>query len=421
MSPPASPLAPAPLPGSPAGGAQVIDRDANGTPRQPLHIAFALGGTDLGRSGIGVYVREVLPPLITRLEAEGGTLTAFGHASEIAAYAPVLAGARERRAPVCATPAAVNAFWHLARAGRFARRTSANVLLLPAANRRIALFAGFPIVAVVHDLAQLRVRGKYGRLRMLYFRRVLLPAFRRPARLVAVSRATRDDLVETLRLPADRVRVVHNGVNTGRFHAMAPDSDAVRSVRAAWGLDRKPYLLYPARLEHPGKNHVRLIRAFARSGLAETRTLALSGADWGGAAAIRSAVGELRLDGDVRLLGFVPGDELPALVAGADALLMLGLHEGFGLPALEGLSAGRPVCVANTGALPEVIGPLGLKCDPFSEDAIARALTTIVHDESIRTRCRLEGPPRADQFSWTRTAQGLLDACHEALVSRMSA
>jgi glycosyltransferase involved in cell wall biosynthesis len=399
----------------PTSEGHTTTRDAkpNAT-RPPLKIAFALGGTDLGRSGIGTYVREVLPPLIEQLGAEGGTLIAFGHASELDAYADVLERAPHMRVPVSASHAGLNALWHLARGSAFARRSGADVLVLPAANRRLVARATLPCVAVVHDLAQLRVAEKYDRLRMFYFNHVLLRALRRPMRLIAVSGATRDDLVGALRLSPERVHVVYNGVNTAQFRNLPASSPRVREARAACGLETRPYLFYPARLEHPGKNHVRLLRAFARSGLGATHTLALSGGDWGAGALLRATIRELALDNDVKLLGFVSKEQLPALMAGADAVLMLGLHEGFGLPALEGLSAGKPVCVSCTGALPEVAGPLGVLCDPLDEDSIARALRRVVDEEALRSRCRRDGPTWAERFTWSNTARGVLDACHEA-------
>lgn len=393
----------------------MIDCHTRVAPPKPLHVAFALGGTDLGRSGIGRYVRELLPPLLAQLRALGGTLTAFGDPKEIAAYEPELRGAATASPPGVFLSPGLNALWYLTKAGSFARELHADVLLLPAANRRIVAEPNLPTVAVVHDLAQLRVARKYDPLRMFYFRRVLLPAFRRPDRVVAVSHATRADLEDTVGLDRDRLRVVHNGVDTARFRPLDARSEAVAATRRALGLDARPYLLYPARLEHPGKNHLRLLHAFHRSGLAATHTLALSGADWGAARQIDATVRELGLGAAVVRLGFVPEPQLPALVAGADAVLMLGLHEGFGLPALEALSAGRPTCVSNTGALPEVVGPLGVQCDPLDQESITDALRTVVADRDIRARCEREGPAWAERFSWTRTADRLLEVCAEVV------
>lgn len=416
----ASPAVPAPPPvrgphRGPRGEVDAIPVQARVVAAAPLHVAVALSGTDAGRSGIGTCVRELLPPLIDAVRAEGGCVTAFGHAADLRAFAAVLGQARVKPIRLLPHAPGPNAAWHLLRAGRLASRLGADVLLLPAANRRIASSPTLPTVAVVHDLAQLRVDRKYDRLRLFYFRRMLLPAFRRATRLVAVSGATRDDLVQTLGIPPERIDVVHNGVNTRIFRQLDPGSDRVRAVRTAVDLADRPYLLYPSRLEHPGKNHVRLLQGFAGSGLRTTHRLALCGADWGARPLIEATIRSLGLEDAVRLLGFVSADDLPVLVAGADAVLMLGLHEGFGLPPLEALSAGRPVCVANTGALPEVVGEFGVQCDPLSEDAIAEALHRVVSDEPMRAHCAAAGPAWADHFTWERAARGILAACHEAV------
>jgi glycosyltransferase involved in cell wall biosynthesis len=71
------------------------------------------------------------------------------------------------------------------------------------------------------------------------------------------------------------------------------------------------------------------------------------------------------------------------------------------------------VCVSHTGALPEVVGDLGVQCDPLREDSIAQALTRTVYDREMRQRCRVEGPVWAERFTWARTAQGLANVCRE--------
>ena len=379
-----------------------------------MKVAFALGGTDWGRSGIGIYVRSVLPHLERRVEAEGGQLVVIGSPSELEAYAPELNGAARREVPRVLDSPAVSAAYYLGWAGRAAAAAKADVLLLPAANRRTTLLSPVPTVAVVHDLAQLAVDGKYDPLRMAYLRHVVVHALRSARRLVAVSRATRDDMVRALGVHADDVRVVPNGVDTSRFAPAAEGDERVAKARRATGIDG-PYVLYAARLEHPGKNHVRLVRAFARSALRDTHVLALAGGDWGARERIEQEIARAGVRARVKLLGYVDDDVLGGLVAGADAVAMVGLREGFGLPALEALAAARPVLVADAGALPEVVGELGVLCDPLDEESIRAGLERVVGDRDHRARVEREGPLYASRRGWDRTADGLFDACVEAL------
>lgn len=104
---------------------------------------------------------------------------------------------------------------------------------------------------------------------------------------------------------------------------------------------------------------------------------------------------------------------MPELVRMCDGVVMAGLHEGFGLPALEAQACGIPVAASDAGALPEVVGDLGVLFDPHSADDIARALTRLVDDELLHWRAALEGPPRAAARSWSAAANALSATCVE--------
>lgn len=382
-----------------------------------MRIVFTLGGTDSGRSGLGSYVSSVLPELRAVCGREGAELLALGSEEEIAAYAAVLDGIPTLAAPRWTSSPGPSALWYLAAAGRAAKRGEGSVILYSAANRRIGAVNPLPSVAVVHDLGQLHVTDKYDALRMAYFRFGLLSVLRRATRLVAISEATRTDLVHALGLAREDVDVVPNGVNAQRFAPRDSEDPAVRQIRLELGI-RRPYLLYPARLEHPAKNHLRLIAAFAASRTCQTHELVLVGADWGAQAAIADAIARQGLAERVKLAGFVNEASIPPLVAGADGVVMVGLCEGFGLPALEALAAGRPVCASSTGALPEVVGDLGVLCDPFSIESIAQGLDRIAYDADRRELCARRGPERAAVRTWRSTAEGLFDSCRRAVLAR---
>ena len=137
-------------------------------------------------------------------------------------------------------------------------------------------------------------------------------------------------------------------------------------MRAQTGLEG-PYLLYLSRLEHPGKNHLRLLQAYAESPVRHTHRLALVGPDWGAGHRIQLEIQRLNLEDRVRIVGYVGDEHVPGLISEATAVIAVGLREGFGLPALEALAMGRPVVVSNTGALPEVVGELGILCIPTAQ------------------------------------------------------
>lgn len=375
-----------------------------------MRVALPLGGTDWGRSGIGHYVQAIIPHLRTALADRMAELLVFGNRRELDAYSPYLEGIPTAVTPAWADAPAQSASWYLTYAGRFAQSRGAHVTLYPAAQRRCCIYQPIPSVAVVHDLGQLKVSDKYDPLRMFYFKQIALRLIGRADCKVAISRSTRDDLAEALKLRAEDIRVIPNGVDYSRFVSLTGNAPAEQAMRAATGLEG-PYLLYPARLEHPAKNHVRLLEAFAKSALRQTHVLALSGGDFGGKEVISAAIERLGLTPRVRLLGYVTEEHLPALVAAAEVVIMVGLTEGFGLPVLEALACSRPVCVAQAGALPEVAGTLGAMCDPFDPASIQLALERAALDEPYRARCREEGPAWARRWGWDQTGQGLAEAC----------
>jgi glycosyltransferase involved in cell wall biosynthesis len=378
-----------------------------------MRVAVTLAGTDRGLSGLGTYVRQVVPRLVAGLAARGGDLVAIGTPSDLEAYAECLVGARRHVLPRWVDRPGASAAFHLGMVGRVARSEGASVLLLPAANRRATLSRVVPTVAVVHDLAQLFVRQKYDPARMAYIRALVAGPLRLASSLVAVSRATQADLARALSIRPDSIHVVPNGVDASRFRP----SDGVEAGRAellaSLGLPG-PFLLYVSRLEHPGKNHVRLVRAFSRSAAARGHRLALAGPDWGAGHQIADEAAACGVSDRIRILGRVDDDALRALMAGADAALMLGLHEGFGLPALEALACGKPVLAARAGALPEVVGDLGVLCDPLDETDIARGLDRVLSDDVLRARVTREGPVWAARHDWDACATSLLDECTRA-------
>src|SRR5262249_8988912 len=153
-----------------------------------------------------------------RLARSGGSLVAIGTRRDVGADSRGLEGCDRVLIPDWLDRPAASAAVYSMHIDRLAKRSGAHVLLLPAANRRTTAAPPVaPTVSVVHDLAQLHIPGKYDALRMLYVRHWVIRALRRARVLIAVSRATRDDVLGALGKQAPNVRVVPNGVDYKRF------------------------------------------------------------------------------------------------------------------------------------------------------------------------------------------------------------
>jgi len=316
-----------------------------------------------------------------------------------------------------ARPAAANVAWHGAVLPSWCRRHRWDVVLATAANRRLPFGLSCPTVGVVHDLAAARVAGKYSGSRQLYVSRVVPRLVPRLTQVITVSEASRADILALCDVDPARVHVVPNGVDHAAFHP--GDRDRARWALRALGFF-KPFILYVARIEHPGKNHVTLIEAFGdlkrRTGL--PHELVLVGADWNGATRVRADASRSPVADDIRFAGFVPGDMLPTFYQAADAVAFPSLYEGFGLPVLEAMASGVPVTCANTSSLPEVAGSAALLFEPTDAGQLSAHLERLLTDAVEAVARRAAGLARAQAYSWAGTAARTLDILKRASQDR---
>jgi glycosyltransferase involved in cell wall biosynthesis len=395
----------------PAGDPEFVTSASAAAAAPPrLRIGVACFASDGGRSGIGQYLVNVVRRLPELAPAD--QFVVFAPRRDAALWAGLPTGAKVEFVDDRFDAPLPSLLWHSVVLPRLLRSHGCDAVFLPAGNRRLGIRYGVPSVATVHDLSQLHVPGKYDAVRMFYATRVLPALIGRQDRVVTVSSSTRADVLERTSITAERVSVVPNGVDLSRYSASGSRNAPQASTRL--GLDH-PYLLYVARLEHPGKNHVALLEAYARLRSAGVRhKLVLAGPRWNGAEAIDAAVSRLGLADHVVFTGFVAGDELPCLYAGATAFVFPSLYEGFGIPLLEAMASGTPACVANTSSLPEVAGDAALLFDPRDPRDIADAMHRLITDDVLRARLRARGLQRCTEFTWERSAQGVLDACRLA-------
>jgi glycosyltransferase involved in cell wall biosynthesis len=371
-----------------------------------LRIGISAFAGDAGKSGISQYMANVVGRMAERAprhrfvafvgESDRDWVQSWGPRIEVVAF------------PDWTNHPVASIFWHLTRLPAELKRQRCDLVFMPAANRRLAWGYGVPSLGTVHDFSQLHVPAKYDAARMFYIMRVLPAMMRRLDRAIAVSESTRRDLESFARVPPGRIRVIYNGADLSRFDPGGRDR-ARAEIESELGV-AGPFLLYVARLEHPGKNHVRLLEAFARlkrDGL--PHRLLLPGGRWSGAEAIDAKVAELGLADSVVFPGFVKAGLLPSLYRAADCFVFPSLFEGFGIPVLEAMACGTPVCAADRSSIPEVVGDAGLLFDPEDPAAIAGTLARMLGDEPLRRRCVEAGLARAARFTWDKAAAETLD------------
>lgn len=269
-------------------------------------------------------------------------------------------------------------------------------------------------VITQHGFAALMFGEDYVVRRERYLNQVLLRLAPYADLTLTASESERRELLNRTSMNPARVIAIHHGVDHDRFFPW-PDSEAARNhVRDRFGIERR-FVLFVSNFQRK-KNAERLVEAFGQ--VARDRPdiqLVLAGWHTARFQLVRDRVQELGLERSVRVLGHVPDDALPALYAGADAFALPSLHEGFGIPVLEAMACGTPVLASNVYALPEVCGDAAVLVDPYSVDAIAEGLISILGNTTRAAELRRRGLERASQFTWRRSAERHLEAYERLL------
>lgn len=211
------------------------------------------------------------------------------------------------------------------------------------------------------------------------------------------SNFVREEVIELLGADPDRVVAVPNGVTAITAGSAERVCGGPRHAVPAGGGDRGA----PQGSADPGPGLRRA--AASRPGLA----LVLAGPDGWGVDQLEAALAAARHRDRVVRLGFVSETDRADLLAGARAVAVPSLYEGFGLPAAEAMAAGVPVVASAAGALPEVVGDAGLLVAPGDDRTLAAALAHALDDDDLHADLARRGPVHAARFGWEATVDAL--------------
>ena len=263
-------------------------------------------------------------------------------------------------------------------------------------------------VVTVHDLIYRRFPEAHAGVLSIGMR-VLVPlAVRRSARVIAVSEATKRDIVELLGTPAERIDVVHSGI--GALPRTEPLDEATLRERFALG-ERRVLLSLSAKRAH--KNLTALLEACAL--LEQRPVLVLAGYPTAHERELRRRAVELGIDDDMRWPAWLSPEEVEGLWRLTAGFVYPSLYEGFGLPVLEAMARGVPVACSNAASLPEIAGDAALLFDPRDTQAISAAISALLAGGPEIDRLRNAGRERAALFTWERAASLTLETYARAL------
>jgi glycosyltransferase involved in cell wall biosynthesis len=355
------------------------------------------------RGGVGRYLDGLVSGL-AQIEAD---VSVVAKPNDQALFADL--GVRSIAGPDALRRRPARLAWEQVGLPRLAGRERADVLHCPHYTQPWR--AGRPTVVTVHDATffthpELHTTGK-GR----FFRTATRQAARRAAGLIVPSTATRDELERVVGLPAGRVTVAPHGVDHTTFR---PPTDAeVAALRESLDLGDRPFVAFLGTVE-PRKNVPSLIRGWAAAVAGRPAAPALviaGGRGWdGGVEAALSAVPPGLV---IRRPGYLPLDQLPALLGGAEVVAYPSLGEGFGLPVAEAMACGAAVLTTRRLSLPEVGGDAVAYTEP-DVSAIGAALRGLLDDAGLREKLRAAALERAAEFTWERAARLHVEAYEDA-------
>ncbi len=310
-------------------------------------------------------------------------------------------------------------------------RQPLDMLFVPSHTLPIIRKPGLKTIITVHDLGSEYLPRTHQMKQRLYLGFVQRYQLKTADHIIAVSNATKTDLIKKLKLSSSKISVTLEGFDEQLYQR--PQSTELQQVMARYGLMAGGYFLGVGTVQ-PRKNLDRVIKAFAKylhsTSLASSQAkdliaksppksfknnkstqLGIVGQKGWMSDRIYELPKLLGIEESVKFLGYVPELDLPALYAGSIAFLYPSLFEGFGLPILEAQACGCPVITSNLSSMPEVaLLPTGggaVLVNPYQVDDIAQALE-LVQNRSLRSDLVKKGFENIKRFSWKKCAEETL-------------
>ncbi len=279
------------------------------------------------------------------------------------------------------------------------------------------LFPRTPTVVTIHDVIPLRLPAYRAGASIRAYMRLVARAAHNATLIITVSQHAKQDMMDALNLPAERIRVTYEAA--GDEYKPITDAATLARTRARYGVGEH-YIFYLGGLDQR-KNVLQLVRAFAhlykQLDQPDLQLLISGNPDKQKGPFFpdpRPVAAELGISEQV-LCHFVEDEDKPAMYSGASLFVFPSLYEGFGLPPLEAMSCGAPVVCSNRTSLPEVVGDAALTIDPGDTHALVEAMRSVLTDDTLRDNLRERSLQRAAQFSWRKTATETLSAYQEVL------
>lgn len=287
-----------------------------------------------------------------------------------------------------------------------------DILFVPSHTLPLTYKPGLKTVIAVHDLGAEYLPTTHQIKQQLYLKLMTHYQLKSANHIIAVSKATKKDIIKRVGIDKDKISVIYEGFNQ---ELCQTKNDIVNITLKDLDLVSGQYFLFVGTIQ-PRKNIKRLIEAYAlflKQGV--TPDLVLAGGKGWLSEEIYALPKQLGIENKVKFLGYVPDEKLYALYTNAIAFLYPSLFEGFGLPILEAMTIGCPVLTSNISSMPEVAGQAAVLVDPTSIKDISEGIKRLYTDSGLRKRLQTAGLKQAKQFSWEKAARQTLEVFSKVL------
>jgi glycosyltransferase involved in cell wall biosynthesis len=278
-------------------------------------------------------------------------------------------------------------------------------------------FSRTPTVVTIHDVIPLRLPLYRSGTKVAAYMRLVAHAAHKATLIITVSQHSKQDMIDALKLPAERIRVIYNAAGD-EFFPIA-DPSVLAETRKRYGVGEH-YIFYLGGLDQR-KNVPQLVRAFGhlykQLGNPNLQLFISGNPDKQSGAFFpdpRPVAAELGITDQV-IYRFVEDKDKPAMYSGASLFAFPAIYEGFGLPPLEAMSCGAPVVCSNRTSLPEVVGDAALTVDPDDTQALVEAMKRVLTDNMLRNDLRARSLKQAAKFNWRKAATETISAYEEAM------
>jgi glycosyltransferase involved in cell wall biosynthesis len=269
----------------------------------------------------------------------------------------------------------------------------------------------FKKINVIHDLAYfVKELNEYKFFDTLYMKSFMRLSCLIADKIVAVSRSTKKDIVDRLHIESKKIVIIHEGIEES-FRRQT-NTEKIQIVLTKYNIQR-PFMFYCGSLS-PRKNMLRTLKAFYKMKDQIPHNIYLAGGQSWHDKEVKEYI-KSYLSKRVFRVGYVEEEDLPVLYSAADIYLFPSIYEGFGLPILEAQASGCVVLTSNKTSCPEVAGEGAVIVNPYDTEEMMNGVLEIATNTAYRNEIILKGFLNVKKYSWTKTADGLIECAKDLI------